>query len=726
MSNILDSSKTQLGKLLASENIRIEHQKVHGPYFDVKERLLVLPIWKDMSADMYDLMIGHEVGHALFTPSEGWMDEVKAEGKEFKTFLNIVEDARIEKKMKRKYPGLRKPMYNGYTELVDRDFFGVPLHEMKYLPFADRLNVYFKLGARADVSFNEKEKDLVDRIDACETWDEVMALAKELHQVAKDEKSQLEDLFDDLMEAMDNMESMQGGEGGEAGEDFNKQVQDAIDALRKAGKDELADALENASSKTKDRLREWMEKANANSITEDSFRSKEETLLDQDALPIMYLKWPKVDTKNWVVPHKTTYKHMTFELHQEEKREQIYNKFMTANKRYIAYLVKEFELRRNAKQLAKAKVSKTGKLDVDKVWSYKLSEDLFLQTTSVPKGKNHGMLMVIDLSSSMAENIAGTIEQVVSLAMFCRKVNIPFDVYGFTDNGSYGIEMMENGVSLNDVHDIHARNDMKERNLCINNAAFRLKQLLTYNMKLSEFNNAVKSLLLLADGFNQQRGYYYYGSRYSSIPNSMQLSGTPLNESILVLSAIAEEFKRATRVEVLNTIILTDGDASYHLGRAENGVVASLDYGHRFIVEHGSNQVDLNRYRSGVTENLLDMYKKVTGSRVIGIYLMAGNNYKSQIWRRVAYEKDFNESAFEAQYKKEFHAHKFFGMKSAGYDVYYMVPGNELSIEEVTMQDVMRKNDNFKKTDLLRAFKKMQNTKMISRVFLNQFIQHVS
>lgn len=311
--------------------------------------------------------------------------------------------------------------------------------------------------------------------------------------------------------------------------------------------------------------------------------------------------------------------------------------------------------------------------------------------------------------------------------MFCRKVNIPFDVYGFTDNGYFSTELMENGVSLDAINSVKNRNDMTERNLCINNASFRLKQLLTYNMKLTEFNNAVKSLLLLADGFNQQRGYYYYGgTRYSSIPNSMQLSGTPLNESVLVLSAIAEEFKRATRVEVLNTIILTDGDASYHLGLVENGVINPLSYGHRFIVEHGSHQVDLNRYRSGITENLLEMYKKVTGSRVIGIYLMAGNNHKSQIWRRVAYQKGFDEVAFDAQYKKEFHTHKFFGIKSAGYDVYYMVPGSELNIEEVKMQDVMRKNDNMKKTDLLRAFKKMQNTKMISRVFLNQFIQHVS
>ncbi len=77
-------------------------------------------------------------------------------------------------------------------------------------------------------------------------------------------------------------------------------------------------------------------------------------------------------------------------------------------------------------------------------------------------------------------------------------------------------------------------------------------------------------------------------------------------------------------------------------------------------------------------------------------------------------------------HKVEFHKHKFFGLKTPGYDVYYMVPGKELVIKDVTMNDVVKKKDNVTKTNLYNAFKKMQNTKMISRVFLNQFIQHVS
>ena len=60
-------TKSNLAKLLATENISVQHKKVDTAYFDVKNRILCLPIWKEeMPDDVYDLLVGHEVGHALF------------------------------------------------------------------------------------------------------------------------------------------------------------------------------------------------------------------------------------------------------------------------------------------------------------------------------------------------------------------------------------------------------------------------------------------------------------------------------------------------------------------------------------------------------------------------------------------------------------------------------------------------------------------------------------
>ena len=63
------SAKSQLAKLLATENITVQHKPdAKTAWFDVKNRVLSLPVWREMSNDLYDLLVVHEVGHALDTP----------------------------------------------------------------------------------------------------------------------------------------------------------------------------------------------------------------------------------------------------------------------------------------------------------------------------------------------------------------------------------------------------------------------------------------------------------------------------------------------------------------------------------------------------------------------------------------------------------------------------------------------------------------------------------
>ena len=730
--NVLNTSKSTLGKLLAAENIRIEHRQVRGPYFDVQERTLVLPIWKDVTSDLYDLMIGHEVGHALFTPADGWMEKAKEQGDRFKQILNLVEDARIEKKMKRKFPGLGRPMYNGYTELVNRGFFGYSMDEMKSLSFLDRMNVHFKLGARAGAVFNDEEQSLIDRVALAETWDDVLNLAQELFDVAQKENDDLQTAFDEIM---NNLDDAAAGDG--------ESIEKLIENLRNNGREDLADQLEKASQEMQEKIMEELESRSGDagavnspeSVTQNSLEKNSERLIDDTAYPSTYVTMPDLDTKKFVVPAHVLHAGMHFSPFVMSKREEVYTNFMSSTKSYISYLVKEFELRRNAAQFAKAKVSKTGKLDINKIWKYQISEDLFLQSTMVPNGKNHGMLMLVDMSSSMDNCIAGTIEQLVSLVLFCRKVNIPFDVYGFFDTGhtedeieyfkSIGwksivsVDHWKNSCTSFDSTD---RNSDAKGDLQISNERFRLKQFVHSGMRIGEFNNAIKNLLLTAEGFRRGSHRYYSGhAQEFSIPKNMYLGGTPLNESILVLRKLAEQFKEKHRVEVLNTIILTDGDASYGLGYMDaDGNVSHLRS--RAVIENKKNrhQVVSNQVFR-LTNSLLDMYKNITDSRVIGIYLTRLT--KSTVMARAHREEDFNYEAFEQQYKEQ-SKEKYFGIKQKGYDVYYVVSDDDLDVDTVTMSRVLTTGKPNK--TLLRAFKQMQTTKQISRVFLNQFIKQVA
>ena len=124
MSNLINT-KSLLAKLLATENVTVEHGNYQTASFDVKNRILRLPIWKEMSGTLYDLMVLHEVGHALYTPEEGWHESASKKGAGYKSFLNVVEDARIERKIKDKYPGGRKSFVDGYIDLIRKDFFGI-------------------------------------------------------------------------------------------------------------------------------------------------------------------------------------------------------------------------------------------------------------------------------------------------------------------------------------------------------------------------------------------------------------------------------------------------------------------------------------------------------------------------------------------------------------------------------------------------------------------------
>ena len=83
--------KSQLAKLLATENIEVQENAVKTASFDVKDRILTIPIFKEeeRSKHIYDMLVGHEVSHALHTPSDGWMN-MKDRTQEFRSFVNVI------------------------------------------------------------------------------------------------------------------------------------------------------------------------------------------------------------------------------------------------------------------------------------------------------------------------------------------------------------------------------------------------------------------------------------------------------------------------------------------------------------------------------------------------------------------------------------------------------------------------------------------------------------
>lgn len=715
-------SKSLLAKLLAEENISVQHRKTQTAYFDVKQRILVCPILKDMPSELYDLLMGHEVGHALYTPSQGWHDAlVTNETTGFKSYLNVVEDARIERKIKTKFPGLRSSFYKGYKNLFERDFFGIAHQNVNKLPLIDRINLHFKLGTLVSVTFSTEEMEYVDRINDAETWDEVVQIAKDLHGKAKKEKeedSQLNDFDmldnDDLQDILDSMQT----ESSQSDEEENDD--DSLDTDPSDDDSSTPDSDGFKSGNYEDGFFDY-EKNDPESLTDKNFRRRERELVDEKCIPIAYANLPKFKLDSIVIPHKIVHaaiKKAGSHASQWAKDKTVYEaynvttkEFFEKNTRYINYMVKEFELRKNAKQFARASVNKTGELDMKKISKHQLTEDIFRRMTVVPQGKNHGLLLYLDLSGSMIHNMQGTIEQLLILTTFCRKVNIPFDVYGFSDS-LYSLNLVERkGYPYSkDEGDIILEKD------------FHLKHYFSSSMSRNEYNEAMLNMLFMGK---------LYAHRQHSIVETEHLNGTPLDEAIACSIDMALEFRKRHRLEVLTTMFLTDGESNrfYDTCYDSEGNSQSLrakagsGWEYNLVLSHKSIKTSvMKNNNSSFTRALLELNKKITQANLVGFFISGVRPYKSTV--KSVYD-DFSVTIpvnFETEMALA-RKNKFYPIKGAGFDVYFVVPpGNELIINDGQIDAPIGTNKN----DLRKAFMKTLKSRAVNRVFLSRFCNTLS
>ena len=773
---MLSDSKSVLARLLAQENIRVEHRKVKTAFFNLKDRVLVCPTWGEMSSELYDLLMGHEVSHALHTPEAGWHDEVTTHRGGFRTYLNVVEDARIEKLIKLKYPGLRASFSKAYSELAANEFFG-PRHiiESDHLPLIDRINLHFKIGAFANVQFDSEEKTYVRRVSECETWQDVVAIARELYEHGKQEQKEMRDQLEDMMADQAWELAQDQDDLGDDGAPMDMETGSAVEADEA---DEELNELEEIMSRMKG-SKDGTEE-DPRSVTDDAFRAKEEAFLDSKSRPYVYADVPRVNLKNIIIPHSFLATKMNdwrlrlyqwadyeeaqqFNANPEQMlqrgydtlsaiKDKVYADFMNNNKKYIGYLVKEFELRRNAKQFARAKQAKTGEIDVKKAFSYKFNEDIFKRVTTIPGGKNHGMVMVLDCSGSMYGNLKGTIQQTILLAMFCRKVNIPFRVYGFSDSADSGLaqEYFKMDQTNRANYLVRETFSINPGELFMRDSSFFMKEYLTSNMTSKQFNTMVKEWLMVGESYSvdpdtwKPNGYTLTvdGVRlHAKWPVCEELGGTPLDEAVLATTEVVRQFKEEHRLDVVTAIFLTDG-AGHSLNetvteapveeqhRGETYARIPKTYLFKDAAPYNCNFVLVDR-RTGVrgtakagasqTVAFFDYMRNMTGANIVGFHLMprpTASNVREFARDHGVWLSDDELSAST----KSMRQNKFASIAMPGVKQFFMMPaGKDLNVEEDGLQV---DSDNVK--DIRKAFMKMQKNKLVNRVFLSRFVEQVA
>ena len=720
--------KDSLAKLLAQEDLAVEHRSVETAQFNVETRVLSLPIWQT-DIKIVDAMIAHEVGHALYTPND-W----SFEGRIPMQFVNVVEDIRVEKLMKRRYGGISKTFFKGYSELHNQDFFSINGKNVSGMNLADRLNLHYKIGAFVKIPFSAEEAIFVERAKFIESFEDALDLAEDLYKFCKDfaEKQQQqqqeaptqgspdgtgEDQV--VSEGISDPEpKMQPGEGNEeVGEGEDEELEDegldyddhtvgqkpseddSLDSgLEVETQKSMSDALQDVAKKTQNEYEEYQ-----------------------------YLEAPKVDYKKFIVPNKEVWHHCE-EVWNERGYvaenfaicDTDFKTFKQSSNQEVNYLVKEFECRKSADAYARATTSRTGVLDTTKLHTYRYNEDLFKKVTTLAEGKNHGLIFILDWSGSMSNVLLDTYKQLCNLVWFCKKVNIPFDVYAFTNNWYSRDKNIDEYGRFNPPPRHHSR----EENQFEVESTFNLMNILTSSVRNVEIDRQLKTFWRLVSSIDPQ-GRYDCAFQW---PNSCGLSGTPLNEALITLSTLIPKFQKRHNVQKLQVITLTDGESQglkynvvfkprYEEGEPYLGQRTCM-YNTTFIRDRqtGRTYKVENDYHELTTALLRQLRDRFPESNFIGIRVMDGREAGGFVRKYLYWEYDKCAAVME-----EWRRNKSLSLTNVGYNKYFGL--NSSTLSQTSDFEVQ---EDATKSQIKSAFKKSLNAKKMNKKVLGEFMQLIA
>lgn len=648
-------------RILAKENILIRRSaKAQTASFNMKTRLLLLPVWENISEELHDMVLVHEVGHALDTPLDGLFEGIASLNKKYMTpavkdYINVVEDSRVDRKQKVRYPGTLMDYALGYKELYTRNFFGIAkVVDVNQLPFIDRINLYVKNGHHLGLKFNPAEQVLVDAVSATDTFDDVLDVTEaiikyvQLSEGLPQSAKEVELHFAEETEAMESpFGDGEAGDEEEGNEEEGNEEGNASATVEGISTDDNGGTGQGASKKEdkfkelKEVLNKAIEDADQNVLKNtpipeaDTYRA----LMDNLDKKLSRLTTPEPSIVNVSV---SDYQSVTVPYKKLLRRDPItdaFRKWRDEEKPNVAYMVSEFERRKAADIHRRVRVDKTGVLNMTGIHRYKYSDDIFKRLDVLPEGKNHGLIFLLDWSGSMCEIIHETMKQVLVLTMFCRMTNIPFDVYTFQTAGLSSNFHRNKSVMLDETStDIVA-------------SGFALKNILSSKMTASEY------LTMSSYMFEKTR-------KGVSLSGDWSLGSTPLISALDVLPNLVSDFISQYKVQVPTVIVLTDGDSDMPnmgiYGRTDGGYVFNNPKTKKSYNSKSYNSsVDARDVVGAMVENLRDS----TGARVVGIHLLDGGD-----------------PACRYRYKVPMTEQGFVVTKERGYDTHYAVKTNQLTL----------------------------------------------
>lgn len=431
-----------------------------------------------------------------------------------------------------------------------------------------------------------------------------------------------------------------------------------------------------------------------------------------------------------------------------------YRKYLQSkNKKIVAHMAKEFEMRQNAHRSAKAFTGTSGDLDMNRLAKYQIVDDIFKRVTYLPDGKNHGVNVMVDWSGSINGEVKDILEQSIILAEFCTKVQIPFRVYLFSDS-----------IVKSDDDEYYSRGEEK------------LVEVLSNEMKSREYIemlNYLSTIMVgrwhselryawdgsakqrkIADEYNKVMGdinhfdcddsnnYWNWKFDDNLEPYNYRLGGTPLDHTLVAMRKFLPEFNKKYNVEKSILTVITDGFShSSDLLRQDDAERKDVKdqigdewryNSQRYILDPYSNKTFIYEDKSGDsyysrndfenTQNILEWLSATCNVTITGYFIFS----TKRDWMNVADVLTKGTGMYYDEQSRMWNDMKKTGsvIKVKGYNKLFLTAASNLA---TTGDDEL--DDEFvgaNKNRITAAFKRNQRGKTTSRFLTNEFIKEIA
>ena len=712
---------------MAIENLKVIHDpKLHTASFDLKNRIVSLPILKEMNGYTYDAYIAHEIGHALYTP----FDEVTKACKTIPhQFINITEDARIEKLVQRRYPGTVNDFYRFYKDVaVDKhDYFGIKALGIKdkvtpsHCSLIDRINLHFKIGTIIPVEFTDSEKKFVTMVDEAETFQDAVDAAKAImdymqHPPQKksnnssnnqsggsgdDQEDQ--DADSGSNDQQDNEDQNSEGNSSNSQDDQNQEKDENQQsaASKKSSSDEEEGGKQNKSSKksgtdtkSNNKTPQVSNSGEAGDPLKDagqtqvSFEEAQKDLVEQNATGYVFGDIPNIgdNYKSRVMYLNDTMSNgSTFFDHivRSSSNRKKYDEFIKEVMPTINMMVNQFNMKKAASDFQRTEISKTGALDMDQISNYKIQNDIFAKNEIVPTAKNHGMMMIIDWSSSMSSELPETVKQLIIMTEFCMKVGIPFEVYGFTTGSSY--------YSTKEKYNL-----LKGEVFATQEA--EMFQLLSSNMKIAKYRELCAAVL---DIVSSRSAHSIYA-----------MGATPTTHTAFLSEYLVRDFKQKYNPEKMSLVVLTDGGANDSMAPG----------GHDYVMRNPMSNKNYEFRHTGTQYQDIFGYvrDKYKIDSLIGMYISSGFSTHLQTSLCPKPLKPIPTSMAAEFRSKNYTCFP----KSQNFDKYFVISINNFKLDKTDYLANVSKETS--ENSMSKALEKEMLKKSKNMIFMKLFIDEIS